>query len=183
MRGVCWGIRRIIPANTGRMPVVVDTCITPTGSSPRIRGELPPSDWRLMRCGIIPANTGRMQYHDSTLNQSWDHPREYGENPRNAFTSTSYPGSSPRIRGEYHGVACSGNGTGIIPANTGRIRHRRQLMWLVRDHPREYGENASTGLICGPVGGSSPRIRGELRGASLSVCWHGIIPANTGRID
>ena len=93
-------MRRIIPANTGRMvprdyepPVFGDH---PReygenngksqgrkylrGSSPRIRGEC--GDWPLntVHQRIIPANTGRICFRTPGRNEPGDHPREYGEN-------------------------------------------------------------------------------------------------------
>ena len=54
-----------------------------------------------------------------------------------------HPGSSPRIRGEFHISQNSGGAGGIIPANTGRIRGGTLRQSRDRDHPREYGENSS----------------------------------------
>ena len=53
--------------------------------------------------GIIPANTGRILIHGSTLRGTWDHPREYGENLANNVFNPTVEGSSPRIRGECAG--------------------------------------------------------------------------------
>ena len=50
------------------------------------------------------------------------------------------------------------------------------------DHPREYGENDEVAYRMAAAQGSSPRIRGEFKLASLLGPLHGIIPANTGRI-
>ena len=70
-------------------------------------------------------------------------------------------GSSPRIRGEFRGVAAPALSPGIIPANTGRMM-RWHTAWLRhRDHPREYGENHPPRYVVSYRGGSSPRIRGE----------------------
>ena len=51
-----------------------------------------------------------------------------------------------------------------------------------RDHPREYGENLISTISLASAIGSSPRIRGELRGIDARLGFDGIIPANTGRI-
>ena len=34
------------------------------------------------RRGIIPANTGKIYVRRATKLSPWDHPREYGENPK-----------------------------------------------------------------------------------------------------
>ena len=55
-------------------------------------------------------------------------------------------------------------------------------MLLVRDHPREYGENTIV-MVRNWVGvGSSPRIRGKCRGLPVRCVVVRIIPANTGKI-
>ena len=51
------------------------------------------------------------------------------------------------------------------------------------DHPREYGENTLCTACQNLSGGSSPRIRGELRRVFRRGVRSGIIPANTGRIS
>ena len=51
-----------------------------------------------------------------------------------------------------------------------------------RDHPREYGENRAGYKVHVGGQGSSPRIRGKSRGNEFTQLFHGIIPANTGKI-
>ena len=70
-------------------------------------------------------------------------------------------GSSPRIRGESHTKPATTKRTGIIPANTGRMKTRDGRIFTMRDHPREYGENLPDNLKLAAAAGSSPRIRGE----------------------
>ena len=53
---------------------------------------------------------------------------------------------------------------------------------VIGDHPREYGENDYIFGNLDIIGGSSPRIRGELPLAPTPFRTLGIIPANTGRI-
>ena len=172
---------RIIPANTGRIkPAGITTpqlrdhpreygenrsAASPrfllAGSSPRIRGEsrLPIDDAVPRR--IIPANTGRMYDDVDDEAESGDHPREYGENAIDLNNAAIRVGSSPRIRGECTTMWTMKRNPGIIPANTGRITLRYHLARRTWDHPREYGENASTMYTTCYVSGSSPRIRGE----------------------
>ena len=54
--------------------------------------------------GIIPANTGKMEWESGGMGQGKDHPREYGEN--------------------VGGGLSGGGGVWIIPANTGKIHER-----------------------------------------------------------
>ena len=112
----------------------------------------------------------------------WDHPREYGENHHRPNPSPVTKGSSPRIRGELVDAVQVAGVDGIIPANTGRIRRPSQWIAGVRDHPREYGENAIRIPLAIASRGSSPRIRGEYYHDHPKPRRPGIIPANTGRI-
>ena len=151
----------IIPANTGRITLssAATTCgrdhpreygenvvATQTlrdrgGSSPRIRGECVKSKTSYTRARIIPANTGRIVDMTKTPPHGWDHPREYGENLSWTRACARVAGSSPRIRGELTTLKNWFQSTGIIPANTGRMRAPVGRRTLLRDHPREYGEN------------------------------------------
>ena len=91
------------------------------GPSPRIRGECWKPNVNTVRCGTIPANTGRMNPEAPSCTVFWDHPREYGENGKLS-------------RGVVEAV-------GTIPANTGRIECVAGFRREYGDHPREYGEN------------------------------------------
>ena len=136
------------------------------GSSPRIRGESRVRRDAGNRTGIIPANTGRITVaaHDGSF--AWDHPREYGENALSFPVFVVGQGSSPRIRGEWQELFLSAAPSGIIPANTGRICRTLRITSVMRDHPREYGENDFPKASLARRDGSSPRIRGE-----CGNCW------------
>ena len=111
-----------------------------------------------------------------------DHPREYGENVETKAATSTWEGSSPRIRGKSFHTCCHGTPIGIIPANTGKILLDCSEVTAYGDHPREYGENIySRRMLCLSVG-SSPRIRGKSGAALCRVHEGGIIPANTGKI-
>ena len=70
----------------------------------------------------------------------------------------------------------------IIPANTGKICGLCRTLWVVWDHPREYGENAMDWKGKLAMLGSSPRIRGKFTPRANGRFDRGIIPANTGKI-
>ena len=110
-----------------------------------------------------------------------DHPREYGENDPIYQQGKHHRGPSPRIRGKCFRDPLNSVIQWTIPANTGKMRSLSSISFPRRDHPREYGENATTGdiiatglgtipantgkirLTCGPVerGGDHPREYGE----------------------
>ena len=121
LMSVCRPRTGIIPANTGRIlssPFSfahagdhpreygengVTACAPSSnpGSSPRIRGESHVAVLIGHSRRIIPANTGRMTGTRTSSTTTWDHPREYGENPQWRMPCRENRGSSPRIRGEY----------------------------------------------------------------------------------
>ena len=152
------------------------------GPSPRIRGKYRSARRQTRRLGTIPANTGKISAGVSTGVAGWDHPREYGENTAVGGCVGQDVGPSPRIRGKY-GFPCDSDLLqGTIPANTGRIRPSHSVVLRVRDHPREYGENALIKARGDAVWGPSPRIRGEYGRPWQIHQRPGTIPANTGRI-
>ena len=132
--------------------------------------------------GIIPANTGRIKPAEGTDITTADHPREYGENDLPGTHPAVRTGSSPRIRGELSSCGVVLAGSGIIPANTGRMGGVGSPNEDGRDHPREYGENTGTTREALRRSGSSPRIRGESVQDLFRLLNVGIIPANTGRM-
>ena len=91
-----------------------------------------------------------------------------------------YWGSSPRVRGTPVLIDGGVVDTGIIPACAGNTRPISAISRPCRDHPRVCGEHLeghaakTTGL------GSSPRVRGTLRGLRRVGCHTGIIPACAG---
>ena len=152
------------------------------GSSPRIRGESATLANSSRKPGIIPANTGRMTCQFRVWIFTRDHPREYGENAWKTPAACQSWGSSPRIRGEWLMLSVLRRGLRIIPANTGRMRHKGYPDAVRWDHPREYGENRAASDTITKNHGSSPRIRGEYQRERVLSIASGIIPANTGRI-
>ena len=125
------------------------------------------------------------QYHHQCTTQCylrWDHPREYGENSARCPLEQTHAGPSPRIRGKCSTPPNTADEPGTIPANTGKIGSGSPLPARPGDHPREYGENATTAANSGVEGGPSPRIRGKYRSARRQTRRLGTIPANTGKI-
>ena len=171
------------------------------GSSPRVRGTLTALVGDLRRDGIIPAcagNTvpaqlvhtviegssprvrGTPRYPYSRYPTSRDHPRVCGEHTARLPAMTPTAGSSPRVRGTRDLALGHGVAEGIIPAcagNTDSIHCRSRSS---RDHPRVCGEHYKHRGSITPNPGSSPRVRGTLRGRHLQGATSGIIPACAG---
>ena len=135
------------------------TCVSPSGSSPRIRGKYVSQLVQGVNCRIIPANTGKIAGGVHSPTGRWDHPRE---NPAWGQYSCESAGSSPRIRGKYFiGQPRFGHAR-IIPANTGKMLQPFYEL---------------DGVV-----GSSPRIQGKFPCKLDHRDKARIIPANTGKI-
>ena len=104
IRGASWSQARSRdhPREYGENPSSISASLTSVGSSPRIRGESPPTGSTATVAGIIPANTGRITGRPASGAAGGDHPREYGENQLPTPRGHQQAGSSPRIRGEFY---------------------------------------------------------------------------------
>ena len=150
------------------------------GSSPRVRGTPAGPVPDVRAGGIIPACAGNTSSPDASRASSEDHPRVCGEHSEETNTTTTWTGSSPRVRGTPTGALNVTFTTGIIPAcagNTGPVRRRPEAF---RDHPRVCGEHTLTGSPIEICVGSSPRVRGTHQAAGSRVQRAGIIPACAG---
>ena len=110
------------PRGCGEKPSSRSRKFTPSGSSPRVRGEGWPRRPRRPSRGIIPAGAGRSLPQIRQGCQAGDHPRGCGEKESSVSTHLREMGSSPRVRGEEVEVESPRRPPGIIPAGAGR-RH------------------------------------------------------------
>ena len=175
-----------------------------SGSSPRMRGTRSWRDCRAARAGIIPAYAGNTcpstrakcstrgiipAYAGNTITLSamheayWDHPRVCGEHATGASTQVNCTGSSPRMRGTPAVTEATNNTARIIPAYAGNTPAACWKSWQAWDHPRVCGEHQSCLQRIRLSRGSSPRMRGTLRGLTLGLDSPGIIPAYAGNTD
>ena len=69
------------------------------GSSPRMRGALPPGTVQVLGQGIIPADAGSTFVLELRQRLAPDHPRGCGEHYSSILKDEFLPGSSPRMRG------------------------------------------------------------------------------------
>ena len=171
------------------------------GSSPRMRGALGKRRVGVRRAGIIPAYAGSTSCTRIAARPGRDHPRVCGEHARPTAGSRAGGGSSPRMRGardtrHRHGgvrriIPAYAGSTfvkktmvstwgGIIPAYAGSTFHNLNAKASERDHPRVCGEHLRGFITSGEDEGSSPRMRGALRGAVGWLGEGGIIPAYAG---
>ena len=90
-------------------------------------------------------------------------------------------GSSPRVRGKPAGGGDEGVDVGLIPACAGKTAWASRGSCPPRAHPRVCGENSLRWALIVPRAGSSPRVRGKLKGSSPLARGTGLIPACAGK--
>ena len=117
--------------------------------------------------GIIPAYAGNTSTTRARRCRPRDHPRVCGEHAREHASCELHSGSSPRMRGTLGGPAGESRPSGIIPAYAGNTKRRVAIRAWSWDHPRVCGEHMYFAMVCAPSWGSSPRMRGTLRGGKF----------------
>ena len=134
----------IIPTCAGSTVGRMNDLMQTQGSSPHVRGALLRKLLRDRPEGIIPACTGSTTRCRTPSSRPWDHPRMCGEHSVPSPGRPPLAGSSPHVRG----ALVFGNGgvdvDGIIPACTGSTSTPAPRRTTSRDHPRMYGEHASS---------------------------------------
>ena len=172
---------RIIPARAGQTSTTPDSrgrtpdhpraCganggvgssdIVQCGSSPRVRGKLPPIRERRNPLRIIPARAGQTQLKAGVECVPVDHPRACGANYEIRPMGAKEYGSSPRVRGKRAQPGNSGSLIRIIPARAGQTNSNSMWQREYADHPRACGANAALAYAASLAAGSSPRVRGK----------------------
>ena len=132
-----------------------------TGSSPRVRGKLPPRARGWFRGGLIPARAGKTGQADRDFLHSGAHPRACGENSMLPGANCSYQGSSPRVRGKLNRLTDVQDTFRLIPARAGKTLPRWHRRRAGPAHPRACGENDRCVIHSTAQVGSSPRVRGK----------------------
>ena len=170
----------IIPAYAGNTSTTRARRCLPR-DHPRVCGEHQSgAPIQFVGLGIIPAYAGNTVEVVCVVGHVRDHPRVCGEHRDLAAVAFAWLGSSPRMRGTRDGWRVCGVQPGIIPAYAGNTAVPRNRLKSSRDHPRVCGEHDGRTLEGVAVPGSSPRMRGTLRGDEHHDHVDGIIPAYAG---
>ena len=90
-------------------------------------------------------------------------------------------GSPPHMRGKVGQCGDRTNGDGITPAYAGKSKCCRPACTAAWDHPRIYGEKASTPVRNSSQLGSPPHMRGKAYAAAGGQAGGGITPAHAGK--
>ena len=134
--------------------------ITPSGSSPPVRGARHPDRQLLQPRGLIPARAGSTVGRCGQGCGAWAHPRPCGEHERIWAVTGVDTGSSPPVRGAPYSALIFSSAAGLIPARAGSTRVADHLGVRFRAHPRPCGEHGAGRRIANPHRGSSPPVRG-----------------------
>ena len=110
-----------------------------------------------------------------------DHPRACGANKYTSSAFSPVPGSSPRVRGKRVPGTRPPVFVRSIPAHAGQTVSPRIQTTCPSDHPRACGANIEHLERQQRKYGSSPRVRGKLRGQPKPASPHRIIPARAGQ--
>ena len=150
------------------------------GSSPRMRGTLPPAEPAADCRRIIAADAGNTFQTLCLMQREEDHPRGCGEHVRIGYFDAWDSGSSPRMRGTQFITNTFILFIGIIPADAGNTNAPMPSSNAGPDHPRGCGEHGAQGTAAGDELGSSPRMRGTLAESTRGYPGGRIIPADAG---
>ena len=168
------------PRGCGEHQILKSITVPSQGSSPRMRGTLPPVQGQGSRLRIIPADAGNTFVGEfATLGQQ-DHPRGCGEHRFKDRLHRSLQGSSPRMRGTRRLAGLAVLPPGIIPADAGNTFSRESGVSSKWDHPRGCGEHLDTADHTLFHTGSSPRMRGTPYVTVIIRLDTRIIPADAG---
>ena len=181
LRDLCQpSTKRDHPRVCGEHPPFLRKIASSPGSSPRVRGTRGRVRGGRGARGIIPACAGNTRQASRPILRDRDHPRVCGEHSFALGLRFDALGSSPRVRGTPTIGAEPQHLSGIIPACAGNTRGCSGRRSRSRDHPRVCGEHSYSRSSPPSSTGSSPRVRGTLRGRRAWRPRAGIIPACAG---
>ena len=154
--------------------------VSPTGSSPRVRGADVRDGQPHVVARIIPARAGSSSTRIWPSGLVEDHPRACGEQMLSLFCILLTSGSSPRVRGAAYNIYDNPTQWRIIPARAGSSSFSSLSAILSADHPRACGEQVMQLAARVYRRGSSPRVRGAARCVGAQDLHLRIIPARAG---
>ena len=134
------------------------------GLSPRVRGNLIQFAFVLVYGRSIPACAGEPGADSVGPGDLLVYPRVCGGTQRVPSSAASYPGLSPRVRGNPSAAVKRNAGRGSIPACAGEPSCPRRARALRRVYPRVCGGTLRTAMLNARRHGLSPRVRGNRPG-------------------
>ena len=168
------------PRSRGVYYPIFHTSARVCGSSPLARGLPDAAGHRQNDGRIIPARAGFTRARDSTIGESWDHPRSRGVYGLLLLAVDAPVGSSPLARGLLSWSSSSPRKVWIIPARAGFTKRGQQQYEPHWDHPRSRGVYRAYDKHHGRTPGSSPLARGLPPPTHRPGDCRRIIPARAG---
>ena len=150
------------------------------GSSPRVRGTDNPRNGRAPISRFIPACAGNRPTTEVMCITNPVHPRVCGEQGTQTGQVLDSAGSSPRVRGTDHRSTAPRAVSRFIPACAGNRMLLKLKSKLTSVHPRVCGEQTCQVPANYSRSGSSPRVRGTVTTARLTLGDRRFIPACAG---
>ena len=150
------------------------------GSSPRMRGTAPAVLFHRIRARFIPAHAGNSCGRRCPPRSRAVHPRACGEQPSKRLRLRLAAGSSPRMRGTAIQTDGGRLKLRFIPAHAGNRSVSPAGCRCGAVHPRACGEQARHSTQTRRKTGSSPRMRGTVRGRQQGQQCDRFIPAHAG---
>ena len=150
------------------------------GSSPPMRGTVLKPRLAGAKHRFIPAYAGNSIQQTRALFWTPVHPRLCGEQTTPLLAELDATGSSPPMRGtgiRFWSVASCWR---FIPAYAGNSAAGSGSAGLPSVHPRLCGEQSARSLLCRPLIGSSPPMRGTGPMPATTRGWRRFIPAYAG---
>ena len=136
--------------------------ILPMGSSPRVWGQVSAAFCVAVNHGIIPTRMGTSRLSPFGAEGSEDHPHAYGDKLVLIYGISLIAGSSPRVWGQVDPSSLASNNGRIIPTRMGTSYIRYGIKLGKQDHPHAYGDKFTSVKVCFLLGGSSPRVWGQV---------------------
>ena len=172
--------RSVHPHVCGEHAQGIDKTMTPSGSSPRLRGTQVHRGSRRAQRRFIPASAGNTLVGIIQHWQSAVHPRVCGEHITGIGFNSGKGGSSPRLRGTPLAEPLSGASSRFIPASAGNTFCHDARSSVCAVHPRVCGEHPRIDVAAQPLHGSSPRLRGTRLAKEADRIANRFIPASAG---
>ena len=151
------------------------------GLSPRVRGNLRSRQPPLHYSGPIPACAGQPAWARYYTGNTGAYPRVCGATCKPRPCCRDFRGLSPRVRGNRRLIVLRFLALRPIPACAGQPDQKGAIGQVGGAYPRVCGATAVTGALLIPLGGLSPRVRGNRRPAPNYSDRGGPIPACAGQ--
>ena len=135
------------------------TCVSSSGSPPRVREPPPYTDHISRYRGITPACAGTTQLFGTSDPFREDHPRVCGNHMDAEELLRLKQGSPPRVREPHLFKKDRQGNAGITPACAGTTKTMANGSERMEDHPRVCGNHTAEGGGLYSVVGSPPRVR------------------------